>query len=140
MATVVELKENGLKFLLVGTGFGHYKATERGFFDMLIEDENESPMVCICDSKGALYWTSSNNIKVVSVDGVFIEELSRSLEIDNIGVELKRNSNAPYVSDGADKLEYSDKICNMCKNKALSDEIFCLDHIHLSPNAKKYGR
>ena len=52
MATIVRSKQNGKKYILLGTGFGAYKATRPGvFFGNLIpeEEQGQIKMVAVCD-------------------------------------------------------------------------------------------
>ena len=78
MATIVEHTDTAKKYILLGTGFGAYKATRPSlFFGNLVpsEDEGASPMAAICDDSGTILWISSSELKVVEVDGAKPEEL-----------------------------------------------------------------
>jgi hypothetical protein len=73
MATIVEHIATGKKYLLLGTGFGAYKATRPSlFFGNLAPSEEEgiSPMTAVCDDSGAIFWVRSHEMRVVEVDGV----------------------------------------------------------------------
>lgn len=72
MATIVQSKRNGKKYVLLGTGFGAYKATRPGvFFGNLIpeEEKGQITMVAVCDKEGRIRWTHSDDLTVVDVDG-----------------------------------------------------------------------
>jgi hypothetical protein len=72
MATIVQYKRTGKKYVLLGAGFGAYKATRPGvFFGNLLpeEEEGQVTMVAICDAEGKILWTHSDELTVVDVDG-----------------------------------------------------------------------
>ena len=72
MATIVQSKRNGKKYVLLGTGFGAYKATRPGvFFGNLApeEEQGQITMVAVCDRDGQIRWTHSDDLTVVEVDG-----------------------------------------------------------------------
>ena len=78
MATIMEHIETGKKYILLGTGFGEYKAIRPSL--MLgnlapIEKEGISPMVAVCNGSGKILWISSSEMKVVQVDGKKPEEV-----------------------------------------------------------------
>ena len=73
MATIVEHTATGKKYLLLGTGFGAYKATRPSlFFGNLAPSEEEgiSPMTAVCNDNGKILWINSHEMKVIEVDGV----------------------------------------------------------------------
>ncbi len=72
MATIVQYKTDGKKYVLLGTGFGAYKATRPGvFFGNLLpnEEEGQTTMVAVCDPNGTIRWTHSEELIVLEVDG-----------------------------------------------------------------------
>lgn len=72
MATIVQSKLDGKKYVLLGTGFGAFKATRPGvFFGNLVpeEEKGEITMVAVCDDDGQIRWTHSDALTVVKVDG-----------------------------------------------------------------------
>ena len=72
MATIVRYKRDGKKYILLGTGFGAYKATRPGvFFGNLLpnEEQGQITMVAVCDIDGNIRWTHSDELTVVEVDG-----------------------------------------------------------------------
>ena len=78
MATIVESTRTGKRYVLLGTGFGAYKATRPGvFFGNLNpnEEEGEFTMVAVCDPKGVIRWTHSDDLIVIEVDGQSPEAL-----------------------------------------------------------------
>lgn len=62
MAIIVEHQTTGIQYLLVGTGYSHYK-------------EGTDQMVAVCDAKGKLYWLSSDEVCVLSIQGVPVSDL-----------------------------------------------------------------
>ena len=72
MATVVTHKTKGGEYLLLGAGFGAYKATRPSlFFGNLApsEEGGELPVVLLCDRTGKVGWVKSEDIEVIRVDG-----------------------------------------------------------------------
>ena len=70
----------GLKsdFVLVGSGFGAYRSTQKlsilaGF--LAEEQYGEFPAVLLCDAEGLLRWAKSTDVEVVSIDGRSPDEL-----------------------------------------------------------------
>lgn len=72
MATIVQHKESGERFVLLGTGLG-MTATARPslLFGVLspAEEESVTTAVAVCDGTGAIRWVRSSSLTVVSVDG-----------------------------------------------------------------------
>jgi hypothetical protein len=71
MAVVVEHEGMGLRFVVIGTGYGMYRSATPGALGALtpIEDEGERGTVAVCDSKGRIRWFESKDLRVVSIDG-----------------------------------------------------------------------
>jgi len=92
MAVIVRLNysgdglNKGDRFILLGAGYGAFKATRPGvFFGNLspIEESSEIPMVLVCNASGETAWVKSSHLEVVSVDGVSPSEvLSGEREAD----------------------------------------------------------
>ena len=71
MSTILKHKKSGKHFVLIGTGFGAYKASHPSLiFGSLLPDEEygSQPMGAICDRKGAILWGASKDFTVVQVD------------------------------------------------------------------------
>ena len=78
MAVIVEAKKTGKRYVLVGTGFGAYKATNPSvLFGRLLryEEEGQAALVAICDQEGNIRWSHSDDLLVVDVDGHSPDEL-----------------------------------------------------------------
>ena len=72
MAIIVRHKETRKDYVLLGGGFGVYKAKSPSpLFGNLVplQEEGESPMVCVCNPKGHIGWFYSDELLVISVDG-----------------------------------------------------------------------
>ena len=77
MATKVEHVTTGKTFILLGTGFGSYKATRPSVFFgnwAPSEEEGSSPMAAVCNEKGEILWVDSADLKVITIDGVKPEQ------------------------------------------------------------------
>ena len=72
MAIIVTHKKKGGRFILVGSGFGAYKAIRPSVFLGHLaphEEEGTVRVVLLCDHRGAVAWIDSREIEVLSVDG-----------------------------------------------------------------------
>jgi len=72
MATIVVEKESRTRFVLVGSGYGAFKATRPGMFLgnwAPTETDGEFPLVLVCNSAGDLFWGQSSEFEILSVDG-----------------------------------------------------------------------
>ena len=71
MATVVR-HVNGVRYVLLGTGFGAFQSKKPNWFlgDLMADtSEGQCSMACICDATGTIYWVDSSQLFVESVDG-----------------------------------------------------------------------
>lgn len=80
MAIIVSFKEGnaGEKFILIGGGYGAYKATRPSYLGGNLfphEDEGNIEMAAITNKDGDIFWVYSNTLKVVEVDGKRIDEI-----------------------------------------------------------------
>jgi len=87
---VREVRCNRL-YILLGTGFGMFRSErdEFRFLDGENVQEGERSLVCVTDRRGDILWFPSEEVKVVSVDGVMVRHLYEKMvdELDEIGVE-----------------------------------------------------
>ncbi|MDF1665162.1 MAG: hypothetical protein P1V97_25595 [Planctomycetota bacterium] len=75
---IVKHKNTQLSFVLLGTGYGHAQTSmPSAVFGHVYPDETEEThvMLCICDGHGEIAWCPSEELEVVSVDGVDIQAL-----------------------------------------------------------------
>ena len=78
MAVIVKHIESGEKYVLLGTGFGAFKATRPSlFFGNLApaEETGQVTMVAVCNGEGRIGWVHSDELQVVEVDGKSPAEL-----------------------------------------------------------------
>lgn len=72
MAVVVEHIDTKDRYILLGTGFGAYKATRPSlFFGNLApaEESGQTTMVAVCNSRGEIGWIHSSELRVIQIDG-----------------------------------------------------------------------
>ena len=72
MAVLVEHTETKERYILLGTGFGAYKATRPSlFFGNLLpsEESGQTTMVAVCNRQGQIGWVHSSELTVVEIDG-----------------------------------------------------------------------
>ena len=76
MPIIVEHKETGDFFVLIGSGFGAFQSAVRDVFNMSVDRKHGThAMVCVCDRNGNIGWLRSEKIKVINVHGTDISEL-----------------------------------------------------------------
>jgi hypothetical protein len=72
MVTIVKHINTGKKYILIGAGFAAYKTSKPPTFianRLPKSDEEEISMVAVCDENGEIEWLSTDEFKVVKVDG-----------------------------------------------------------------------
>jgi hypothetical protein len=75
MATIVQHKPTGLRYVLIGTGLGGAKAISPGFLggNLFVRDKGqEIPAAAVCDAQGNITWFYTKELQVLEVDGVRI--------------------------------------------------------------------
>ena len=78
MAVIVKHTQSGQNYILLGTGFGAYKATRPSlFFGNLAptEESGQTTMVAVCNKQGQIGWIHSEELQVVEIDGKKPNEL-----------------------------------------------------------------
>ena len=79
MATIVKHKETGKRYCLLGTGFGVFQSSKPNIFlgNLMADvEEGEYALICVCNSKGEIFWLEATQVTVVSIAGQNIQELS----------------------------------------------------------------
>ena len=72
MTIIVRHKDDGSEYILLGAGFGAYKALRPSFFLGNLaphEEAGELPVVLVCSADGLPRWVRSEKLEVLSVDG-----------------------------------------------------------------------
>lgn len=72
MATIVVYRPTNAKYILLGTGFGAYRAERPSpIFGNLASNTTQGSQetVCICDTDGNIGWVNSSDVYVSSIDG-----------------------------------------------------------------------
>ena len=72
MAVIVRHNEEpNDQFVLLGTGFGMFKAMRGSTLGDILskQDEGEKTLVALCGKDGTILWADSSDLTVVSVDG-----------------------------------------------------------------------
>jgi hypothetical protein len=72
MAVIVEHNEKpNDQFVLLGTGFGMFKAMRGATLGDILskQDEGEKTLAALCGEDGNILWADSSELTVISVDG-----------------------------------------------------------------------
>ena len=78
MATIVQHKKSGKKYILLGSGFGAFQSKKPNWLlgDLMADvSQGEFAMVCVCDENNKIGWLESSGVSVVSVDGQTVGDL-----------------------------------------------------------------
>ena len=73
MATILRHLESGRQYILVGTGLGMFRSVKpHWFFGNIGQEKQEGvhPCVAVADASGKLRWFDSEDLELVSVDGL----------------------------------------------------------------------
>lgn len=73
MATVVEHKPTGRRFLLIGAGYGMFASSRPSFIGGALfptTSEETMPLIAVTDATGQIGWLASSDLRVVRIDGV----------------------------------------------------------------------
>ncbi|MEO1084047.1 MAG: hypothetical protein AAFY88_07380 [Acidobacteriota bacterium] len=81
--TLVEHRETGTRFILLGTGYGLALDTQPGLL-FPVEKKPCDMMVCVCDVHGELGWLPSMSVRVVQVGGVDPSAVEGLAEFDEM--------------------------------------------------------
>lgn len=83
MAVVVEVKKSGMRFFLLGTGYGQYKSSRPGYIGGSLnptEDEGSSEKVAVCSAEGEIFFMDKSSVRVVMIDGLDLNAMKQILE------------------------------------------------------------
>jgi hypothetical protein len=73
MATIVEQIGTGHRYLLLGAGYGKFQSSRpNAFFGDILPTtkEGSEAVLAVCNEEGRIGWVRSEEVRVVSVDGV----------------------------------------------------------------------
>ena len=78
MSVIVRVRNTQKNYILLGTGYGAYKAVTPSFLGGNLfpnEEEGTIPMAAVCDNNGDIIWVKSDSLQVIEIDGVKISEI-----------------------------------------------------------------
>ena len=73
MATILEQVGSGRRFVLLGAGYGMYQSSRpNAFFGDWVPTTKEGTetVLAVCNAEGRIGWVHSEEVRVVSVEGV----------------------------------------------------------------------
>lgn len=112
MAIITRHRESNKVYVLIGTGYGAYKATTPSFLGGNLfphEEEGEIPVAAVTDEKGEIQWFYTNELKVIEIDGMKVEEVL-----------------APYSKESGKTIDEPDtNVCPACDSKISFNDIEC---------------
>ena len=75
---IVRDKNTCRKYILLGTGYGAYKAVSPSFFGgkfLPHEEEGILQTVAVCNKSGDIIWYKSSELQVVEIDGIKVSDI-----------------------------------------------------------------
>ncbi len=85
MAILIKHETSGVQYVLIGTGYSYYKDSLPGPIGGVLfpnVEEGESELVAVCDASGLIHWLPSEEVRVLSIDGVEVSELLKGKNDD----------------------------------------------------------
>lgn len=70
MTTIARHRESGSHYLVLGGGYGAHATTTTGWFGFENLKADQMPMVLVANEVGDIGWLKSNDIELVSIDGI----------------------------------------------------------------------
>ena len=72
---VVKYKEYREQYALIGAGYGMYKAQgQPGWGRIANTTQGTTKAVALCNKDGEIIWAKSEDVTVISIDGVLVSE------------------------------------------------------------------
>jgi len=118
MKVIVRHKSTQKNYILLGTGFGAYKAVRPSFFGGNLfphEEEGTIATVAVCDKTGNIIWINSDDLQVIEIDGVDISE-----------IDLPESDTSRENQDEEKKALNHYEVCPACGTKVVEDEQYCI--------------
>ncbi len=72
MTVIVKHRETGDRYVVVGTGFGMFRAVKPNWLLGNFAADSQSgskSLVAVCNAEGEIGWINSSDLQVVSIDG-----------------------------------------------------------------------
>lgn len=98
MATIVKVRGQEDRFVLLGTGFGMMKSARasRLLGDLFpVENAQEATMAALSDAEGRIHWFPSRDLEVISIDGI-----SPADHLGGYRSDAKKLSGSPKTPEG----------------------------------------
>lgn len=117
MAIIVRHRKTNKKYILLGTGFGAFKAVRPSFFGGNLlphEEEGIIKMISVSDKNGNINWFYSDNLQVVEVDGIKVTEFEILYEKNEIKQETKIEQDIEICPGCGTKVPLDQTICSQC--------------------------
>jgi len=118
MKVIVRQKSTQKNYILLGTGFGAYKAVRPSFFGGNLfphEEEGTIATVAVCDKTGNITWINSDDLQVIEIDGVDISE-----------IDLPEPNESREGHDERKKALNHCEVCPACGTKNNENEQYCI--------------
>ncbi|MEF3313488.1 hypothetical protein PV433_31855 [Paenibacillus sp. GYB004] len=132
MATIVVHKRSGIRYVLIGTGYGAYKSQLPSVFGGSVfprEETGEIPLAAVSDKAGNIEWILTDELVVAEVDGqpphVWLEQEAEPVterESDEGG--LPSPPSRGQTAGGEDQAQ-SYELCPGCEHRVVSDAREC---------------
>ncbi|MBC8080583.1 MAG: hypothetical protein H7X86_09570 [Gorillibacterium sp.] len=125
MATIVLHKPSGVHYVMVGTGYGAYKALRPSFLGGALfphEESDEIPVAAVCDEHGNLQWYLTDDLQVVEIDGAPISRVFARIR-QTQKREIEASVTLETCPACGSKVRSSQKECPSCGLTLILDEM-----------------
>lgn len=124
MAIVVLHTKSNKKYVLIGTGYGAYKASRPSVLGGSLfphEDMGEIPVAAVSDSKGKIHWFLTGDLQVLEIDG---QNLNNIIKEENEGDKesTMESTEEEYCPACNMKVSVNAKVCPSCELTLLYEE------------------
>jgi len=132
MATIVVHKRSGIRYILIGTGYGAYKSQLPGVFGGSVfprEETGEIPLAAVTDGEGNIKWILTEELVVTEVDGQpphvwLAREAEPVTEREADEGDLPSPPSRSQTAGGEDQAQLYE-LCPGCEHRVVSDAKEC---------------
>lgn len=117
MAIIVRHRNTNKRYILLGTGFGAFKAVRPSFFGGNLlphEEEGIMKMVSVSDKNGNINWFYSDNLQVIEVDGNKVTEFEILSDKPEAKEEINIEQDIEICPGCGAEVPFGQKICYQC--------------------------
>jgi hypothetical protein len=127
MAILVLHKQTGIRYVLIGTGYGAYSSSNSSLFggDLFPNEEHgEIQLAALSDSNGCIIWLPTEELQVMEIDGVAVGKLLTASS-GSPGEKAWKLPSDPSPIESVHANEAETEPCPACGQRVLEDVREC---------------